>query len=1138
MTGISTGKAIGYATLPGIFPRIRSLFFSGFGNLAYFIALAYSMVRLLPEFHPYLNPENIGKYGIRHVVAAAMHELKFEWKYVDQIVVFFAMLAGIACLLLFGLGLVAFVLVSPVMAMSFFITTNPETDIAFMMMDKIFGLPGMFMSEVETNPAKYGAFPNNFHVGMRSLFQFYSMGLFLLSVFVLLYYVVVVVTETAMTGTPFGKRFDNVWIPLRVIAALALLMPGFGGYSSAQYIVLYAAKFGSGLATNTWVAYNLHTGDTPVGGPMGLNNRDLIPRPAMPDYTKLIKDLIVIRGCMEMYTLGAFFLIPTTAPESFYGATEWLVNGENSQPLLDVPGGTWPSTPPRSPVAASLGIPWTVTYHNMDTFETAENFYNGGNIRLVLGTKSDDIYSEQEGHIYPHCGEIVIPIAGRTPEARYVAEGYLAAVIRIIYSIRRDTAGGALNADEDAMGIASAREFHHSSSSMAAYAQQTYPWYDPDPPNACYFDEDGDYIDEFPRGENALPQLGNCEKSVPPLYWASVIARYQQAFEWAALSGYDYLTGAIAGEDMEYSIGDVSFTSVGDPNPMLMDTGILRYGWGGAGLWYNKIAEKNGSLASAIGATPYIIKYPDVMEKIKSQRLKADSKVESSNCEIYNPRRAADISVNMPDNRGSFAGEAAKALYELCTAVHDNNAIQVENTRSQKNPNMVLNIINALFGADTFFNLLENREVHPMSMLATLGRTLIDKAIFNLAAATGTSVIGGLNQIGPGKNDPGFAYLTIAASNFSHAFVSFGMIALVSGVMLYYVMPFMPFLYFFFAVGRWVKTIFEAMVGVPLWALAHLSLKGPGLPSPAANAGYFLILEIFIRPVLTVFALVAAFSSFAALVMVLNSIFELVVSNIFGSDIKLITTGTDPSLVNARNLVDQFFLTVTYVLLVYIIGTSCFKLIDILPDNIMRWSGAGVKTWGGSDNADELVDNFGKYIAMTTYKLSDTVGKAITSVGDAAADDARDVIQAAAQAAKKKGAAEAEVERIKGGIKAQARGEAPSQGADDMMDAAAHARSAGAKTDNPAQALTPGASKATKAETQAQTQTPAQTATKPADSKTNPQIDPRTGARIDPRTGLPITDPNATGTTAKPVMPTGPATPSGPTPPKKPPGKT
>ena len=1013
MAGISAGKAIGCVALPRVIPRVKALFFSGFSTLAYFIALTYAMVRLLPEGHPYLDTRNIGKYGVRHVIAAALHDLKFAWKNIDQILVFFAVMAGSAGVMLFIVAIFMFAAFSPVYAMSYVTTNAPALDVAFMMLDKVFGIPGLFNSEVGTNFAKYGPFPNNFHIGMRGLFQFYSMGLFLLSVFVFLYYVVVVVSETALTGTPFGRRFDNFWVPLRIGLGLALLMPGFGGLNSAQYIVLYAAKYGSGLATNTWISYNFYAGDNP----MGTTNSELVARPAMPDYSQLIKDLILIRGCMEMNMIGAFFTIPLSAPESFYGVTEYMVKGTTSQPLLDQPPGTWVRTPPRSPVGVALGIPFAITYDNLTTFNKAMTFYNGGDIRIVLGTHSSDLYENSEGFVYPHCGEIIIPVTSQNPESLYVAEGYMAAIVRILYGIGRSTATNPPDSNlyELGMGIASAKSFYQSSNSWKRYMQTTYSR-----DERCYFDSDADDIDEFPRGATALPQLGKCMDPVPPLYWASAIARYQEAFEWAALTGYDYLTGEIT-EDLDFSIGDVYYQSIGGTNPLLMNGDILRYGWGGAGLWYNKIAEVNGALMSAIGSAPYVVKYPDVMEKIKEQRLKNDSKVETSGCEVYNPNKSGETSVNMPDGRNAFSSESALALYTLCNEIHTNELIRpvkedsggnfVSYSRADKSPNFLVNIINSMFGANTFFNILENRTVNPMSMLVNLGKTLIDKAIFNFAAATGTSVIGGLNQMGPGSTDVGFAHLTQAASHLSHAFVIIGSMALTSGFILFYVLPLLPFMYFFFAVGTWVKSIFEAMVGVPLWALAHLSLKGPGLTGSTAIFGYGLILEIFIRPVLTVFALVSSFAVFSAMVVMLNTTFDLVLTNVFGADMKVVidsANGTaDPSLQktlsNMRDVFDQFMFTLMYIILVYIIGTGCFKLIDQIPEGIMRWSGVGVKTWGGitlyggGDNTSQLITQMPERLAGNARKMVGTLGEGITSFGDEAAQEAEKVIRGQAE---------------------------------------------------------------------------------------------------------------------------------------------
>ena len=54
--------------LPGIIPRVKDLYESGFGWVAHMMAMVYASVRLLPANHPYLDPKNIGRFGIRHVI--------------------------------------------------------------------------------------------------------------------------------------------------------------------------------------------------------------------------------------------------------------------------------------------------------------------------------------------------------------------------------------------------------------------------------------------------------------------------------------------------------------------------------------------------------------------------------------------------------------------------------------------------------------------------------------------------------------------------------------------------------------------------------------------------------------------------------------------------------------------------------------------------------------------------------------------------------------------------------------------------------------------------------------------------------------------------------------------------------------
>lgn len=194
------------------------------------------------------------------------------------------------------------------------------------------------------------------------------------------------------------------------------------------------------------------------------------------------------------------------------------------------------------------------------------------------------------------------------------------------------------------------------------------------------------------------------------------------------------------------------------------------------------------------------------------------------------------------------------------------------------------------------------------------------------------------------------------AANF---FISVAMMGLTVGFVLFYVVPFLPFIYFFFAVGGWLKGIFEAMVGAPLWALAHIRIDGHGMPGNAAINGYFLIFEVFLRPILTLFGLLASISIFSALVEVLNSIFSIVTENVGGYDMEseLAATAATSTSENMRSKIDEFFFTVIYAIIVYLIAMSSFKLIDTIPNNILRWMGQSVATFGDQreDPAQGLV---------------------------------------------------------------------------------------------------------------------------------------------------------------------------------------
>jgi hypothetical protein len=205
----------------------------------------------------------------------------------------------------------------------FFVTPAPVTDdIAFVILDRVFGIPDFFNSCVEQNihcfdflrpdpggPAipGEGPFPWPFHLALRALLQFYSIGLLIVALLIFCYFVVAVIMETAQEGTPFGRRFNHVWAPIRMVVALGLLIPLANGLNSAQYITLFAAYWGSGFATNGWnlfIANALPTHCTGGAGACdtpGGSSDTLIGTPTIPEMTNLLEFATVISTCWASY---------------------------------------------------------------------------------------------------------------------------------------------------------------------------------------------------------------------------------------------------------------------------------------------------------------------------------------------------------------------------------------------------------------------------------------------------------------------------------------------------------------------------------------------------------------------------------------------------------------------------------------------------------------------------------------------------------------------------------------------------------------------------------------------------------------------------------------------------------------------
>jgi conjugal transfer/type IV secretion protein DotA/TraY len=330
---------------------------------------------------------------------------------------------------------------------------------------------------------------------------------------------------------------------------------------------------------------------------------------------------------------------------------------------------------------------------------------------------------------------------------------------------------------------------------------------------------------------------------------------------------------------------------------------------------------------------------------------------------LFDPQLAEGQDISYP--RDDMDRQIAMVLNKVHTTWSGSNSYVDSFSAPGQGP--IHDTINALFGTSGIYSIRANADTHPLAQLSTLGKGMMYASLRNFAMGSGISVAGGISKaindfVGTMGKVAGEFISTVGLATMAMAFV------------LCYVLPFLPFMYFMFALSGWLKAIFEAIVAMPLWALAHIRIDGEGLAGPGASQGYFLILEIFLRPILIVFGLLASIQIFSALVSVLNEIFPLMLANVGGFDRKTeaASGGLIASLVAfARGPIDQFFFTVLYVILCYMMGLGCFKMIDFIPNTILRWVGLSLPTITeqANDGAGAALERSYQAATLSTQKV-------------------------------------------------------------------------------------------------------------------------------------------------------------------------
>lgn len=826
-----TRKVLRYTMMPEILPRIRALGLH-FGHFAYLLALVFGSARLIPQAHPVMNSANIGRFGVRQVIAIAANNLKWDRNHIDQIGIFSAIMIGLIMIIIqAGLIAVAALMGGEAQANagdpgSFFAIPDASKDLNMIVFSQIFGdLSGFWGTGVSAPGSK-----SSIHSAVYAMLSLYSLATMVIAVVIVLYYILTVIGEAAKTGTPFGQRFNSLWAPIRLVVALGLLVPLGSGLNSAQYITLWMAKMGAGLGSQAWSIM----------------------------AEELIKD-------------NTTYHVQDTDLKWVYGATENIYLAQ---------------------LCAEAYTKHNEGVNPVTSVSSKEN--NDGVLTYVRSWVSNDTAIDGK------CGSVSITMHKTDEEEDTTTTVYLP---------KKEV----VPTEEVFDASLEAVESIYTSIQTLAKTQ-------------------AEFAISPSTGSDTLGDIKNSLASISDTVVASLATKMENIYS---------------------SKIEVQFDEILKQN--------VDRGWLSAGLWYIRVGQMIQS-----SETPKTEMIPTTSNAFSSVNDKPDGlslwdwMFPGAQKEVYDALQSANKAITSTKPSEATKNRKARrdAMYARAAAADAASADACEKMLGYTDDDILGGMrcfIYKMITPESLLRLRSEPSLDPMATLITAGSEIITKAIVGVTAgfvaiAVGSTLekVSGFIKIFPGSSEV-IGLLAGAIKAAGHIFVLIGLAGFAAGLILFYMLPMFPFIYFFFAALSWFLEIIEAVIAMPLWALAHLRIEGDGMPGQAAMNGYYLLLAILIRPALIVIALALGYVAFGAAIFLLQSLFDPLIG-----------------IVNNERVYgfDLLIYTIIYAYLCYSIALVCFKLVDTVPNQILRWVGSGASTFSDGKQ-DPVGSSTGAVIAAS-----------------------------------------------------------------------------------------------------------------------------------------------------------------------------
>lgn len=376
-----------------------------------------------------------------------------------------------------------------------------------------------------------------------------------------------------------------------------------------------------------------------------------------------------------------------------------------------------------------------------------------------------------------------------------------------------------------------------------------------------------------------------------------------------------------------------------------MSADAMARGWVSAGVWFNSISRTSGMLMD------YISEMPTVEPNFDTSVIGVkDAALRAYGAQKIAYRVVHEDLVPVSSTLG-FALSEPKALIGSATSAGTstldmylrNLAVQFKDVLGTTT-NSSDDFTGGMLGAvASFVAPLALNTANPLAELSAVGNRLIKMALDaaqQLEQCQRTAQAASMALYGVGQKEGGnSSQLSQIKSNGACSYTGTGQLAgasllinasiasiISAGVTLAFVLPLLPFIRFTFGILTWIMSMFEAVIAIPVVALAHIKMDGEGLAGPMARNAYMLVLQVFLRPVLMIFGLVLALVLFNVMIVILNEFYA----------------GAARSVESGGNMssIAMCAYTIIYGLLAYGLANASFKAIDLIPSQCLQWIGA------------------------------------------------------------------------------------------------------------------------------------------------------------------------------------------------------